>query len=316
MRRILVFLWVVGCSSNNSGTPPPDMAQTPLQRGEYLVEHVTDCVGCHTPKGADGLPDRTKLLSGRLFVDFDPDPTMGAVWSANLTPHMTGLGAWTDAQIKSAIRDGVDKDGKGLFPAMPYFIFHNMTDADLDAVIAYLRSVPPVDNTVPEIQPLPFQITTPTPTLDPNMVPQTTLAAGDPKRAQADHGRYLAGMAGTCIDCHTPLALGAVPIDIKHIFAGNRSWDSAAEGYPIPPYPAMVYSSNLTPAATGLAGWTAAEIAATIKTGKDKFGKKLCGPMPFEAFAGMTDDDAMAIAVYLTTIPSNDNGVISLCTLP
>jgi mono/diheme cytochrome c family protein len=297
--------------------PSPDMAQSPVERGAYLVEHVSNCVGCHTPAGADGKPDRSRLLSGRLFVDLDPsDPTMGAVWSANLTPHASGLGGWSDDDIKHAFRDGVDKDGKGLLPFMPYPTLHNLTDADADAIVAYLRTVPPVDNTVPEVQPLPISLDTPTPLLDASLVPPTTLAAGDAMRAAADRGRYLSGMADGCITCHTPIAFGGVPLDTNLLLAGNHGFDAAGEGLPSPPYPTTIYSANLTPAAKGLAGWTAAQIAAAIKTGVDKDGKKLCGPMPFDAFAGMSDDDATAIGVYLTTIAPNDNGAIPFCTAP
>jgi mono/diheme cytochrome c family protein len=319
MRKLFVILGICGCGGDavTMMMAPPDMAQSPVERGAYLVEHVSDCVGCHTPKGADGKPDRARLLSGKLFADLAPgDDSQGEIYAPNLTPHATGLAGWSDAEIKHAFLDGVAKDGHGLFPLMPYAVLHNLDAADADAIVAYLRSVPPVDNQVPPIQILPITVDTPTPLLDVADLPQTTLGAGDAKRAQADRGRYLAGMADGCITCHTPIAFGGVPIDTVRLFAGNRGFDAAGEGLPTPPYPPTIYSANLTPAATGLGGWTAEEIATAVRTGVDKYGKKLCGPMPFDAFAGLTDEDALAIGVYLTTIAPNDSGAIALCTLP
>jgi mono/diheme cytochrome c family protein len=295
----------------------PDMAQSPAERGAYLVEHVSDCGGCHTPAGPDGKPDRSRWLSGKLFIDLAPDdPTQGAIYSANLTPDATGLAGWSDDQIKHAFRDGVDKDGMGLFPLMPYAVLHNLSDADADAIVAYLHTVPPINNMVPPIQPLPIQVDVPTPLLDASLVPATTLAANDPRRAQADRGRYLAGMADGCISCHTPFAFGGVPLDTSLLLAGGRGFSAASEGLPSPPYPTTIESSNLTPAANALVGWTAQDVANAIQTGVDKNGNKLCGPMPFDAFAGLTADDALAIGVYLTTIAPNDNRAIQLCTVP
>jgi mono/diheme cytochrome c family protein len=104
---------------------------------------------------------------------------------------------------------------------MPYFVFHNMSAGDADAVVAYLRSIPAVDNPVPERQPLGFPFTMAAHPIPETSIPHTTLAPTDPYYASAERGRYLAGMAGVCIRCHTAPAPGPVPVKLDSLFAGD-----------------------------------------------------------------------------------------------
>jgi mono/diheme cytochrome c family protein len=319
MRKTLVAMIFIGCGGSAERAAGdlggPDLLPTPLERGAYLVEHVSGCGDCHTPKNADGSLDRTRWLAGALAVDLDPlDPDVGAVFAPNLTP--AGLASWSDDQIKRAFLDGVDDEGKGLLPVMPYAVLHNMKASDADAIVAYLRSLPAVEHFGLENQPLPINLTLPFLPLDPEMVPHTTLPASDGQYASAERGRYLAGLLGACIDCHTPLDFGRVPIDTRNLFAGNRGFVSSQIGLAAPPYPDTVFASNITPHARGIAGWTAADVAGAIKNGVDNSGNKLCAPMPFAAFAGMSDADALDIGTYLTTIPPVDNGDVAKCTAP
>ena len=111
-----------------------------LKRGFYLVT-IGHCMECHTPMARGGGPDFDNSLGkgGREF----PGP-WGVSMSRNITSHKTaGIGDWTDAEIKRAITQGKRKDGSPLKPPMGYEYYANMTDADLDAVIAYLRTLPP-----------------------------------------------------------------------------------------------------------------------------------------------------------------------------
>ena len=118
-----------------------------IARGKYLVT-LASCNDCHTPGYFLGKPDFSKTLGGlgrRLY-----DPGSGAFFGPNLTPDKeTGLGKWTDDQIVSAITAGVAADGRRLAPIMPYAGLSHLTSEDAHAIVAYLRSLPPVKNAVP-----------------------------------------------------------------------------------------------------------------------------------------------------------------------
>jgi len=296
-----------------------------VARGKYLVEHVGACGDCHTPRKSDGSLDMTKWLAGsQNFADLDPgDATKGAIHTKNLTPHNgTGLGGWTDAEIKKAFLDGVSKDGTPLFPIMPYFVFHNMNAQDADAIVAYLKSIPAIDNAIPARQPLPFPFTQPAAPVPASAIPDTTLPTTDANYESAMRGKYLAGNIGICMECHTErTAPGtAVPLDVTKLFAGGEKYDAANQlGLPVPPFPAEIFSRNITPHANGIQGWTAQAVANALKQGVDKDNIPLCPPMPagaMQAFGGLTDQDALDIGNYVTTIPPIDNGVIANCVPP
>lgn len=120
--------------------------QAELQRGAYLAS-IMDCGGCHTPRGADGLPEPGAELAGGA-VGFDL-PGLGVFWPPNLTPDPTGLGAWTEAEIADAIRHGLRPDGRALAPVMPWPSYAALTDADVAALVAYLRALPPIARRAP-----------------------------------------------------------------------------------------------------------------------------------------------------------------------
>jgi mono/diheme cytochrome c family protein len=295
--------------------------QTPVERGEYLVKHVAACGDCHTPRNPDGSLDTTRWLGGtENFADIDPsDDTKGAVHAPNITPHATGLAGWTDAEIKNAFLNGVSKDGSALFPIMPYYVLHNMTGADADAIVLYLKTVTPVDQTIPPRQDLGFPFTQPAQPVPVAKIPTTTLPATDPNYDAAERGRYLAGMIGICMECHTEEVQGPVPIDVDKLFQGNRVFPAVAFGLPVPPFPADIHSRNLTPHANGIQGWTATAVRNALKDGVDKDGVALCPPMPagpMQAFGGLTEQDALDIGHYLTTLAPADNGVIPNCAPP
>jgi mono/diheme cytochrome c family protein len=229
----------------------------------------------------------------------------------NLTPDQaTGLGSWNDEQIKRAILDGTDKEGKALFPIMPYFVFHNMRGDDANAIVAYLRSLPAVSNEIPERN---FDVPAAAPPVPAGAIPSPTLAANDPNYASAQAGKYLAGNVGICMECHTKHVQtpGAVPLDMSKAFAGGEPFDSKGLGLP-PIFPPTIYSQNITPDQTGLTGWTVDQIVTVLKQGKDKEGKPICPPMPVGptgAFGGLTDTDAKDIANYLLSLPPIVNTV-------
>jgi mono/diheme cytochrome c family protein len=120
-------------------------AQT--KRGKYLVT-LGGCNDCHTPGYFFGKPDMTRFLGGSE-VGFEI-PGLGVFHGPNLTPdHDTGLGKWSAEEIATAITKGQRPDGRKLAPIMPWHAFANLTREDSGAMVAYLKSLPPVQNKVP-----------------------------------------------------------------------------------------------------------------------------------------------------------------------
>ena len=131
-------------------------AQTPVERGKYLVDTVMTCHNCHTPMGPNG-PQFDKALSG--FLRFDEPPF--DVTAPNITPDPeTGIGKWSDAEIKTALQQGKRPNGH-LLMVMPSNFYGILTPGDLNGIVAYLRSLPPIKNKVPDPiykMAVPFQV--------------------------------------------------------------------------------------------------------------------------------------------------------------
>jgi hypothetical protein len=267
----------------------------PNDRGAYLVNSVLGCAGCHTPTG--GTP-----LSGHdCFVS----KGTSCLSSANLTNDDTGLKKFTDQQIKDAIRKGQDPDGSGkyLSSVMPYYQFANLTDADTDAIVAFLRSVPAVVHQVaPPTAPYDVAPTAPEwAPVAPSALPPASTAVGP------TNGKYLASLV--CVTCHTvdaTVATGTpMHIDATKAFQGGLIVTATVNATP-----KMVQSANLTPDATGLMSWDVSEIATAITTGKDKNGATICG---MRALANLTLSDAIDIGSYLASIPPVASTITMMC---
>jgi mono/diheme cytochrome c family protein len=125
----------------------PVHAQDRVKRGEYLAT-IMDCTGCHTPGALIGKPDQARALSGSNIGFAIPD--LGIFYPPNLTPDRdTGLGKWTEAEIVKAVRTGVTPSGRTLVPIMPYPSYAKLTDADAQALAAYLKSLKPIKHRAP-----------------------------------------------------------------------------------------------------------------------------------------------------------------------
>ncbi|HVY39443.1 MAG TPA: c-type cytochrome, partial [Polyangia bacterium] len=266
-------------------------ANPALARGEYLVKAVLNCGGCHTPTGG-------AFLSGRdCFAGSTAGPD--CLSSANLTNDATGLKNLTDQQIKDAFTTGKDPDQAGayLFSNMPYYQFATLSTDDANAIVAYLRTVPAVAHQVQANAGT--YATQPT---APQWAPVSLTdlpAAGT--AAGAANGKYLAAL--TCVTCHTVDAAGATPqhVDATKAFQGGKL--VAITG-------GNVQSSNLTPDATGIMGWSAVELASAIKLDRDRNCKSICG---MRGLANLTDSDALDIAAYLMGIPAVSNTITMRC---
>ena len=295
-----------------------------VERGRYIMNTLGACTFCHTPLNPDGSRDNTRLFAG---VDclFDTDGIgsngSGCVSSRNLTDDATGLHNATDTQIKDAFRNGHRTDGKTLAPIMPYWIFHNMNDYDADSIVAYLRTVPGVNHTVQANEPPWSDINDSgsagiSPYIMDSEIPMPTGGG-----SAAMYGRYLAAMAGLCIDCHTPDAMQPSPrlIDLTKAFQGGRLFFKEQLGLLDPSYPEMIYSRNLTPDTTGLQGWTMAQIEDAIARGKDQMGSAVCaathGSM-ISPYAALTPSDLDDITIYIMNLPPEVNDTGSDCAGP
>jgi|SRR5579862_7669967 len=127
--------------------PRGDAGGRQVARGKYLVT-VAGCNDCHTPGGLLGKPDTSRVLGGSE-VGFEI-PDLGVFYGPNLTPDKeTGLGNFSTEQIMTALQTGMLPGGRKLAPVMPYEAFAKLTKADARAIVAYLKSLPPVANKVP-----------------------------------------------------------------------------------------------------------------------------------------------------------------------
>lgn len=271
-------------------------------RGEYLFNHVTVCGACHGARDWDryGAPALGAIgVGGECWTEEQEFP--GQVCAPNLTPDPeTGLGDWSAGEILRAMREGVHRDGHGLFPIMPYDVYRNLSDNDALAIVAYLQSLPA--QRVPRAErhiPFPASLATrfaPLPVDGP-------VAAPDPSDRVA-YGEYLTNIAA-CRFCHTPVDESMAPIPGRD-FAGGHA-------FPTPHGRAV--SSNLTPHETGIGGideesfvflFRAFEgeedVAAPVSPG-------IVTVMPWFWYASMSDDDLKAIYAYLQTLDPIENSV-------
>lgn len=138
---------LVSCA-RQTPTPAPMSEADQVARGRYLVK-IVGCADCHTPGYFYGAPDTTRSLSGSELGWKGP---WGVSYARNLTPDpQTGISAWTESDIVTAIRTGKRPDGRMLLPPMPWPDFSNLTDDDAMAIAKYLKSIPPVQHQVPDI---------------------------------------------------------------------------------------------------------------------------------------------------------------------
>jgi mono/diheme cytochrome c family protein len=260
------------------------LAETPVERGGYLVNTVLTCGNCHSPKGPAGdIPG--KEFSGGLSWDEPPFK----VTAPNITQDKeTGIGGWTDAQIRTLMRTGVQPNGAHIAMVMPTGFYHIMTERDLNAVVAYLRTIKPIRNKVPDpIYKVP-QVENVFPGGE-KPLPEAMLTD------KVKKGFYLATIAH-CMECHTPMEKGRHP--------WNRL---GAGGLEFPGPWGMVVSPNITSSKTkGLGGWSDAEIKRAITQGIRRDGSKLKGPMGFGYYARMTEADLDAIVAWLRTVPAKE----------
>ena len=256
-------------------------AESPVERGRYLVETIAGCGNCHTPRGPGGVFDASKELAGGFVIDEKPFRAV----ASNITPDKeTGIGAWTDAQIAKAIREGIRPDGSLIGPPMPFELYRKLSDTDLAAMVAYLRTVKPASNKVEKSV---YRIPLP-----PAYGPPVASVPDVPRADKVKYGEYLAGPVGHCVECHTPLVHGKH--DWSRIGQGGMEFNG--------PWGVSV-ARNITPhPEDGLGKWSDAEIKRAVTQGVSKNGTKLYPPMAYSLYAKVKDEDLDAIVAYLRTL--------------
>ena len=254
--------------------------QTRLERGAYLMKSIVACGNCHTPQGPNGPLPRRELAGGMVF---DEQPF--TAHASNITPDPeTGIGKWTDAQLVAAIREGKRPDGSLIGPPMPIGLYRGLSDNDVAAIVAYMRSVPAVKNTVAKSvyrMPLP-------PSYGPPVGSVPDVATTD----KIALGRYLAGPAGHCMECHSKPGPHGGPDLVNGLGAGgmpfNGPWGTSL-------------ASNITP--RGVGHYTDAQLKTVITTGVRPDSSRLRPPMGTAYYARMTAPDLDALVAYLRTLP-------------
>ncbi len=282
--------------------PSLSIEKTPqrLERGRYLASNVSGCIDCHSTRNwkyyAGPITKGTEGKGGELFDESIGIP--GALYSANITP--AGIGSLTDGELFRAITSGVTKDGRVLFPLMPYSRYNNMTDEDIYSIIAYIRTFPAVENNVAPSHvnfPVNYIIRT---------VPSPHRTQPEPNQNDPyEYGKYLVN-AAACADCHTPQSNGK-PIQGKE-FAGGMEFNMPQ---------GLIRSANITPdEETGIGNWSKEAFIARFKSFAAPGAAQLSSDtmksqtiMPWIFFSGMKEEDLGAIYTYLRTIQPVKNQV-------
>lgn len=283
---------------------PPDLVieKTPqrLARGEYLANAVMACTDCHTTRNWTkfGGPLFNDSVGGGSPIYGKQIGLPGEFHSKNITPYH--LGNWTDGELLRALTTGVSKDGRALFPIMPYLNFGKMDKEDIYSVIAYIRTLPAVKKDIAPSQaefPVNFIINT-----------YPTAAAFSARPAETNtvaYGQYLVN-AAACGECHSKAEKGA-PVPGMEFAGGNVYTFNGMS----------VTSANITPHETGLKGWTRKAFISRFKMYADSnYSAPSVGPgdfntpMPWYNFAQMNESDLGAIYDYLQTIKPVKNSVI------
>jgi len=261
-------------------------AETPVERGRYLVTTIGACGSCHTPRDGAGRPIAGRELGGGFEFG---DPTLGHIVATNITPdNETGIGKWSAADIVTALRDGKRPDATLIRPPMPIPAYRHLSDTDAGAIASYLKTVKPVRNIVREAQ---YKVP-----LSPSYGAPIAHVPEPDRRSKAVYGGYLGGSIGACVLCHTPPGDGK-PYDMSLAYFGGR--ELADFGHP----GGNTVSRNITAGSQhGVSDWTDAQIKRAITQGIRADGARLSPTMPFQWYRRMAAGDLDAIVAFLRTL--------------
>lgn len=295
---------------NIGAAPDLKVEMTPerIARGKYLANHVAVCIDCHSTRDwtrFSGPPtEGTFGKGGDLFDQKFGFP--GKYYAKNITP--VGISHYTDGELFRTITTGVNKQGKALFPVMPFHYYGQMDEEDIKSIIAYIRTLKPIENNIPESKsdfPMNFII---------NTLPHKANFTKLPEKTDIlNYGKYLTN-AASCIDCHTKFEKGSLVAGTE--FGGGREF----------PFPdgSIVRSANISPDVdTGIGGWDDEMFVSLFRAHSDSttLNTKL-NPgdfnsiMPWTMFGEMNEEDLKAIFAYLKTVNPIKNTVVRFTTVP
>jgi mono/diheme cytochrome c family protein len=303
------FLGVAGgqAHAQDAAAPTPPAAAAPaspadslIEKGKYLAT-AGDCISCHTRPGgeefAGGLPLKTPF---------------GTIYTANITSDKdSGIGGWTEDQLKRAMREGIADDGDHLYPAFPYTAYTKVTDEDIHAIYAYLQSLKPVKYSPPANEmSFPYSQRGLLAIWNKLYLKTGPYVPDASQSAEWNRGAYLVEGLGHCGACHTPRGrLGGENASLA--LTGGIYNDAIADSVHeneivkqdnmVRPWSAV----NLTSSPQGLGAWSVEEIAAYLKTGHNARAGAF-GPMAqvvTNSTSKLTDADTHAMAVYLKSLP-------------
>jgi mono/diheme cytochrome c family protein len=302
---IIGLLTYVKLALPNVGSPEdikiePTAAR--VERGRYLANSVSLCMDCHSKrdwnKFSGPVVEGTWGQGGEEFDQRIGLP--GKYYAKNITPF--ALSNWTDGEVLRAIASGVNKDGKALFPIMPHPAFGKLDREDLYSIIAYLRTLRPVESVVPESEsdfPMNFIV---------NFIPKKAAYSKKPDPSdQLAYGKYLF-TAASCTECHTIKVKGK-PVEGMEM----------AGGFEFPLYTGgIARSANITPdPETGIGNWTEDDFLKRFGVFSDSsytppaISKgKFNTVMPWMMYSTMKQDDLKAIYAYLKTLKPVQHEVV------
>lgn len=278
-----------------------DSLNRAVQRGDYLANRVAVCIDCHSHRDITKfslpvIPGTEGGGAGHPFTEAEMVP--GVIFPPNITPF--GLKDWTDDEIARAMTQGINKKGDTLFPIMPYHNYSRMAKKDVYSIIAYLRTLDPIDSTVP-----PRKLNLP------SMAVLGPLPSGDlsnnsvpPPSDPVKYGEYLVTIA-SCSECHTPRNQQGMP-QFDKMFSGGFVFTT--------PF-FKVAVANITPdSATGIGTWTEESFVNKFKTNSAP-DKVNANPgrentiMPWAMYGRMDEEDLKAIYAYLRSLKPVSNKV-------
>lgn len=284
----------------------PDIKVEPtaerVARGEYLANHVSVCIDCHSRRDwsrFSGPPDEETFgMGGDLFDQKFGFP--GKYYAKNITP--TGISRYTDGELFRVITTGVDKEGKAMFPVMPFRYYGQMDEEDIKSIIAYIRTLKPIKNDVPKSSsdfPMNFLI---------NTIPKKAHLSKRPEKTDVvNYGKYIVTASG-CIECHTKVNKGNLIAGTE--FGGGREF----------PFPggSIVRSSNISPdQETGIGPWNKEAFLYYFQSHSDSLTlNTMIKPgdfnsiMPWTMYGKMTDEDLTSVYEYLRTVKPIHNKVV------
>ena len=263
-----------------------------VERGQYLAL-AGNCASCHTA-GDSGF-----MAGGVAF-----ETPFGRIYSTNITPDaITGIGNWTVQQFLASMRHGLRPDGEHLYPVFPYTAFTKVSDADIAALFAYLKSIPTIAQEAPQNElSFPFNQRSLMSVWKAMFFDAGTYEADDAESMQWNRGAYIVEALAHCGACHSPRNLLGAEHSAMSMTGGVYT-DKVPNGT-LRPWSAP----NLTAAPSGLGLWPFEEVVAYLKTGRNSYVETF-GPMNevlLNSTRHLDDSDVRAMAVYLKSLPANE----------